>query len=355
MVKTCFFAAPSGPPGSEIAFHSENTFQRLVLPACRECGLEPIRFSPSSGSATVTQQSLSFVIDADLLIADITNSSPNILYEVGLRHAIKKPLILIARQGEQVPFDIVAYRILFYRSDAPAFLREARAELIRSITAALTEEVITASPASDAMTAHAREIAHLAQISDGLDSGFGAVLRGVSERLASIEEGLRRMASHPIDEAKKEISRDIFIVHGHDGELKNELARFLEKLDFNPIILHERPDRGLTIIQKLQYEAAKVSFAFILHTPDDEGRKRDLNAPLQSRSRQNVVFEHGMFIGQFSASRVCAIVREGVEIPSDLTGVIYKFIPKGGGISTIGLELIKELREAGYVVDANKA
>lgn len=149
-------------------------------------------------------------------------------------------------------------------------------------------------------------------------------------------------------------TRDIFIVHGHDGELKNELARLLQRLEFNPIILHEQADKGQTIIQKLQYEGSRVGFAFVLHTPDDEGRKANAGSGLNPRSRQNVVFEHGMFVGKFSHSRVCALVKEGVEIPSDLAGVVYKTIPTGGGIQSVAYEIVKELRAADYVVDANK-
>jgi predicted nucleotide-binding protein len=148
-------------------------------------------------------------------------------------------------------------------------------------------------------------------------------------------------------------TRDVFIVHGHDGELKNELARLLEKLEFNPIILHEQADKGQTIIQKLQYEGSRVGFAFILHTPDDEGRKVGA-ADLNPRSRQNVVFEHGMFVGRFTHGRVCAIVKQGVEIPSDLSGIVYKTIPTGGTIQSIAYEIVKELRAADYVIDANK-
>lgn len=348
MVKICFFIAPSGPPGSEVAVHSENVYQRMIFPACRELGLESVRSNPSEAVAPVTQQSLSLVIDADVVIADLTNNHPHVLYELGVRQALGKPVILIAREGESIPFDIVTYGIVFFRSDAPGYLREARGVLIRTLEKVMGGQ-LPASPAFDARATFEPPKEDLFPVTDS------ALLRGISQRLASLEEGFRTMASHARETGQQEITRDIFIVHGHDGELKNELARFLEKLDFNPIILHERPDRGLTIVQKLQYEASRVSFAFILHTPDDEGRKRGTDDSIQPRSRQNVVFEHGMFVGQFSAGRVCAIVREGVEIPSDLTGVIYKYIPKGSGISSIALELIKELREAGYVVDANRA
>lgn len=182
-----------------------------------------------------------------------------------------------------------------------------------------------------------------------------SVLKTIVERLGSLEARISELSDvSQAAPAARKYTRDVFIVHGHDGELKTELARLLERLEFNPIILHEQADKGQTIIQKLQYEGSRVGFAFVLHTPDDEGRKANSSSGLLPRSRQNVVFEHGMFIGRFSNSRVCAIVKHGVEIPSDLSGIVYKIIPAGGGIQSIAYEIVKELRAADYVIDANK-
>lgn len=190
-------------------------------------------------------------------------------------------------------------------------------------------------------------------IRSDLITGIGSITQDIIRMLIESDLVLADITNgNPKNEI--EYTRDIFIVHGHDGELKNELARFLQRLEFNPIILHEPADRGQIILQKLQYEGKKVGYAFILHTPDDEGRRRNGKADLLPRSRQNVVFEHGMFIGQFTHSRVCAIVKEGVEIPSDLSGVIYKRIPSDGNLDSIAFQLVQELRAAGYVIDANK-
>jgi predicted nucleotide-binding protein len=149
-------------------------------------------------------------------------------------------------------------------------------------------------------------------------------------------------------------SRRIFVVHGRDGGVKNELARLLERLDLEPVILHEQPDRGQTIFAKLQNELADVGFAFVLLTPDDVGSLREDTKNPQARARQNVIFEHGLFVGHLSAARVCAICKGTIELPSDIQGIIYKQIPEGKDVSSIAIDLVKELRAAGYEVDANK-
>jgi len=148
-------------------------------------------------------------------------------------------------------------------------------------------------------------------------------------------------------------SRRVFIVHGHDNALKSEIARFLEQLDFVPVILHEQPDSGRTVFDKLEAELADVGFAFVLLSPDDFGGVS--GSDKKPRARQNVIFEHGLLAGRLGPQRVCAIVKSDVELPSDLHGVLYKHLPTGmSSVQSIALDLILELKAAGYEVDANR-
>jgi hypothetical protein len=71
-----------------------------------------------------------------------------------------------------------------------------------------------------------------------------------------------------VREPKK--SRRIFVVHGHDEGAREAVARFLEKIGFEPIILHERANQGRTVIEKVEAHS-DVAFAVVLLTPDDEG------------------------------------------------------------------------------------
>jgi predicted nucleotide-binding protein len=145
-------------------------------------------------------------------------------------------------------------------------------------------------------------------------------------------------------------SRRIFVVHGRDGALKSEVARFLERLNLEPVILHEQPDKGATIFDKLLTELSDVGYAFVLISPDDRGSLAE-EKKTQPRARQNVVFEHGLLVGRLGSKRVCAVVKGAVEVPSDLQGVVYKHIPHGGSIDAIAIELVRELVGAGYEID----
>lgn len=145
-------------------------------------------------------------------------------------------------------------------------------------------------------------------------------------------------------------SNQVFVVHGHNAGVKESVARFLEKLDLEPIILHEKPNAGRTIIEKFS-DYSNVHFAVVLLTGDDEGKSKGTDDPLQRRARQNVVLELGYFLGKLGRSRVCALYENGVDIPSDYQGVLFVLLDPH---EKWRFDLVQELKAAGFPVDANK-
>ncbi|CAM2339818.1 TIR domain-containing protein [Burkholderia vietnamiensis] len=144
------------------------------------------------------------------------------------------------------------------------------------------------------------------------------------------------------------ISRRVFVVHGHDGEPREAVARFLEKIGFEAIILHEQANQGRTIIEKIEAND-DVSFAVVLLTPDDEGCMK--GGELKPRARQNVMLELGYFIGRLGRDKVCALKRGELEIPSDYLGVVWVAMDASDGWKrALGLEL----QAAGHDIDWNK-
>ncbi len=146
------------------------------------------------------------------------------------------------------------------------------------------------------------------------------------------------------------LKEKVFIVHGHDEEAKSKTARFIEKLGFSPIILHEQASSSKTIIEKIE-EYSNVGFGIILYTPCDIGGKKNEKPILKSRARQNVVFEHGFLIGKIGRSNVCALVKDNVETPNDISGVVYI---KMDEYNAWQFQIAKELKKAGYEFDMNK-
>ena len=144
----------------------------------------------------------------------------------------------------------------------------------------------------------------------------------------------------------------IFLVHGHDGDMKQTVARTLEKLGFEPVILHEQPNRGRAIIEKFEDCSEAISFAIILLSPDDKGCEANIfPESAKSRARQNVILELGYFIGKLGRTKVLVLFKDepDFEHPSDFVGVLYTSFKDGWE-----LEMVKELQSCGYEVDANR-
>lgn len=138
----------------------------------------------------------------------------------------------------------------------------------------------------------------------------------------------------------------IFIVHGHDGELKHSVARIIEKQGIEAIILSEKVNLGRTIIEKFE-DYSDVDGAICLFTADDFGNAKT-NETHNPRARQNVVLETGYFMGKLGRDHVVILADKNIEMPSDLSGVVY------ASTSNWQVDLLKELRAMGYSVDFNK-
>jgi len=156
-----------------------------------------------------------------------------------------------------------------------------------------------------------------------------------------------------VKKAESKFSGRIFIVHGHDKEMLAEVARTLDKLDLNPIILHEQPNEGRTIIEKFT-DYSDVNYAIVLLSPDDYGYSKDQSPDkAKPRARQNVIFELGFFIGKLGRKHVLVLFRkeENFEFPSDYKGVLYKPYDESG---VWKYELADELKAIGYETSKDK-
>jgi hypothetical protein len=158
------------------------------------------------------------------------------------------------------------------------------------------------------------------------------------------------LALHTGQPKRNQPNNDIFIVHGHDGTAKTEVARLIERAGLNAVILHEQPNAGRTIIEKFEAHGGAAGFAVVVLTPDDVGGPDEDH--LQNRARQNVIGEMFWFAGRLGRNRVCALVKGDVEMPSDFAGVGYTDMDDRGALRP---ELVGELAAAGYTVDWAKA
>ena len=139
----------------------------------------------------------------------------------------------------------------------------------------------------------------------------------------------------------------VHIIHGKDEAMKQEVSKTLEKLGFEPVILHEQPNQGRNLLGEFS-EYSDVTFAVVLLSPDDNA-----TAAQTAKASQNVILELGFFLGKLGKRSVLPLYREtrNFDLPPDIAGTTYT---KFDGEGTWKYKLAKELQNSGYKVDLKK-
>ena len=187
--------------------------------------------------------------------------------------------------------------------------------------------------------------------------GYGKGIAGAIAMVRAIINGLTEDLQYsdgcdaPLDPevSKAPANLDVFIVHGRDDGLKSEVARFVERLGLKAVILHEQANEGRTLIEKFEAHS-NVAFAVVLLTPDDVGGLAAEKPVLSPRARQNVVMELGFFFAKLGRARVCGLLRDHIEKPSDVDGVAYIPYDASGAWKFL---IVKEMKAAGLPVSAD--
>ena len=147
-------------------------------------------------------------------------------------------------------------------------------------------------------------------------------------------------------------TNSVFLVHGQDDGAKHAVARFLEQLGVQPVILQEQINQGMTVIEKFEQFADRAGFAVVLMTPDDFGYPVGREEEKKHRPRQNVVLELGFFAARLGRAKTLVLTKGEVEMPSDVLGLVYEAMDKSEGWK---IRLARELKASGFEIDLNRA
>src|SRR6266542_5324751 len=142
--------------------------------------------------------------------------------------------------------------------------------------------------------------------------------------------------------------RKVFLVHGHDTVALDQTEVLLLRWGLEPVILRDRANEGRTVIEKIEANS-DVAYGLVLLTPDDVGgiaQQDPSTVKLQSRARQNVILEWGYLMAKLGRKYVACLVKKGVELPSDLHGIVR--INLKDDVRDSALEIARELRAAGF-------
>lgn len=150
--KTLFFISPIGDKNSKERIRSDNLKKLLIIPAIEEFNYKCIRADELAQSGRIDTQVIDLVIKSDLVIADLSDHNPNVFYELAVRHAFQKPVILIIEEGQNIPFDVKTHRTIYYNLQNVPQFEDAKKQLIEQIKAINEQNFITYSPIKEVLS-----------------------------------------------------------------------------------------------------------------------------------------------------------------------------------------------------------
>lgn len=140
--ETCFVMMPFAPPIGDY-------FKSVYAPAIENAGLKAIRADDDMFSTgKIMDQIWSGISSARILVAELTGRNPNVFYELGLAHALRKPVVLVSSTEADVPFDVQHIRVIYYDVRDPFWGQKLVTKLTENITSAMKnpEEAILPQP-----------------------------------------------------------------------------------------------------------------------------------------------------------------------------------------------------------------
>ena len=113
----CFVIMPITDPDGYTEGHFRHVYENIIKPACKQIELNPIRADDVNEANLIHLDILKKLLDSPIAICDLSTRNPNVLFELGVRQAFDKPVVLIQEEGTSKIFDIAPLRYLEYSKD----------------------------------------------------------------------------------------------------------------------------------------------------------------------------------------------------------------------------------------------
>ena len=241
MRKVCFVITPIGDDNTPIRKKTDGLLNNVIKPICRELNFDICVAHEIDNTGSITNQVIQKILDSDMVIANLTGLNANVMYELAIRHAVRKPVVCLAEIGTKLPIDINTERTIFYSDDmyGAEILKQ---DLKRKFQVAISEDDID-NPIYRVIKE--KTIIKEIKIDGGSDSKSILYL---IEKLDRIE---RKIANSKHASIRKipiiEIQWEEIIDDSQADEIKNALSELIEK-DEGLFSTFNLSDTSLTLI-----------------------------------------------------------------------------------------------------------
>lgn len=221
----CFIITPIGEDGSAIRRKADGLIDNVLGPVCNELGLKAIPAHNIDKIGSITNQVVQHVLESKMVIANLTGLNPNVMYELAIRHASKKPVVCIAEDGTKLPFDITTERTIFYSDDMYGAIR-LRSDLKDKLLVALSD-VYVDNPIYRAI----KESSIIKEIQS--NNGNWDSLLYILERLNNIETAIRRNFNSSLDSSSSDFNDFLLKLSKPCTSISSEIIDFIENYPGN--------------------------------------------------------------------------------------------------------------------------
>lgn len=190
--KLCFVIGPIGDEESDTRIHADWLLEGVIEPVMAEIPHFVVkRADHDARPGLIDAQMINDLMNADLVIADLSFSNPNAFYEIGIRHMAQKPIIHMQLKEQTPPFDVSLYRAIKFSRAKYRDLGSARDELTRAVRAVLEDGYQVENPVTNARGRFQ------------LEEHATPPQKVIIDQLAAIERRLSRIETPPREEEKE--------------------------------------------------------------------------------------------------------------------------------------------------------
>lgn len=143
MYKTCFVISHIGESGSREERNANRTLVYFIKPVLKRAGYSVIRADKEQTPGLISLAIIQRLSDSDLVIADISENNPNVFYELAVRHSVNKPVIIIKKPHQRLPFDIKDNRAISIDMTKPEIWKPAMKTLKQQVESSEKDPIIS--------------------------------------------------------------------------------------------------------------------------------------------------------------------------------------------------------------------
>lgn len=266
-IKTCFVIAPIGKEGSTTRKRSDKLLKHIVKPVLEDLGYIVERADQLTEPGMITNQIVRKIVDCNVLVADLSESNPNVFYELAIRHGLKKPFVHMIDSSETIPFDNAQVRTIQVDLTDLDSVERAKSDLNSQVQAIEAGTLTAESPISIAFDLEA-----LKSSGKSDDSVLAAMFHEISAMRGEMREisrnSLRRSASSHALKTKEDLLA-LLTASGHSALAQ----RLVESATIHKI------------------EPLKIELTTTFSPEDDQLLEQELTAVLRRRTGQPWIVE----------------------------------------------------------------